>query len=193
MKAKAAAPRDNRKLVLYVTLAAIAIALVVAVGFASRVPKAATEVNTQAKLSVGQTAPEFAASTTAGPFDLATAKGPVFLEVFATWCPHCQRETQVLNQVSAQYGHKINFVAVAGSPYGIDGSSPETQLDVVAFANQFHVNYPVAFDPDLTVAKSYLQAGFPTMVIIGADKKIHWIGSAEIPAQTLETQIRAVL
>ena len=36
-------------------------------------------------------------SSNAGPFDLASVSTPVLLEVFATWCPHCQREVPVVN------------------------------------------------------------------------------------------------
>jgi len=80
MKSSTAArrPADRRKLILYVTIAVVAIALIVVVAMANNgtlpgVPKAATEVRQQANLKVGQTAPEFSVSTTAGPFDLATA------------------------------------------------------------------------------------------------------------------------
>ena len=54
-----------------------------------------------------------------GPFNLPKADHkPVLLEVFATWCPHCQHEVSVLNPLFHQYGDKVHFVAVSGSPYG---------------------------------------------------------------------------
>ena len=189
----AASAGPNRRLILWISLGAIVLAIVLAVAFASRVPKSAQEVHDKAAISVGSTAPEFQASTTAGPFDLASTTKPVFLEVFATWCPHCQRETQVLNQLFEQYGSRVAFVAVSGSNVGMNNQDAESQNDVVLFAQHFGVKYPIAFDPDLNVAKSYLQSGFPTIAVIGSDKKIHALHDGEIPAAVLVKDIKAVL
>ncbi len=187
-------PADRRKPILYATLAAIAIALIVTVAVLSRqpslVPQSATETHAQATLKVGQTAPPFAVATTAGPFDLATAQTPVFLEVFATWCPHCQRETKILNSLYQKYGKQITFVAVSGSNVAIDNVTPASQADVIAFAQKFNVTYPIAFDPDLKVAGSYLQTGFPTIVMIKKDKTVSYIADGEIAQPTLEKAIK---
>jgi thiol-disulfide isomerase/thioredoxin len=188
---------ERRRIVLFATLGTIALALIVGVGYLSRtpsaVPLAASEVHPQATLKVGMTAPEFQVSTTAGPLDLATASTPVFLEVFATWCPHCQREVPIIDQLNAQYGKSIQFVGVSGSAVGMDENSPETQADVVNFVAKLGVTYPVAFDPDLTVAKSYLATGFPTIVIIDRDKKVRTILEGEIPKPQLDKAIREVI
>ncbi len=142
---------------------------------------------------VGGRAPEFAAATTAGPFDLAKAKKPVFLEVFATWCPHCQRETQVINKLYALYGERIAFVAVSGSSTGMDGDSPASQQDVLTFAKKFSVQYPIAYDDQLAVMDLYNQGGYPTIVIIGKDKKISYATSGEIAYDDLAAQIQKVV
>jgi thiol-disulfide isomerase/thioredoxin len=185
---------NRRKLIMYGSLGLLAIIAIVAVALASRVPKAASDAPMYAKLSVGDTAPQFAAATTAGPFDSANAGGkPTLLEVFATWCPHCQHETSVLNQLYAQYGGKANIVAVSGSNVGIDGNASESQEDVMNFVHQFAVKYPVAYDPNLDVAKKYLQGGYPTIVLIDKANKIAYIDSGEIDEATLAKHIKAAL
>lgn len=184
---------DRRKLILYVTIAIVVIAAVIGVALGSRVPKAASDVAMNAKLKVGDTAPQFAVSTNAGPFDLAGVSAPVLLEVFATWCPHCQRETVVLNQLAAQYAGKVAIVAVSGSPYGFDGSTPESQADVMTFGQRFNVRYPIAFDGELKVGQQYLQGGFPTLVLIDKNKKIAWIKDGEIPEADIVKAVNAVL
>ncbi|MDQ2992695.1 MAG: TlpA family protein disulfide reductase, partial [Candidatus Eremiobacteraeota bacterium] len=145
------------------------------------------------KLAVGMKAPEFAASTTAGPFDLAKATKSVFLEVFATWCPHCQRETQVLDKLFALYGKRITFVAVSGSDLGMDGSKPASQQDVLDFAQRFQVKYPIAYDGQETVMGLYDQGGYPTMLIIGKDKTIKYATSGEMAYADLAAQIEKVV
>jgi cytochrome c biogenesis protein CcmG/thiol:disulfide interchange protein DsbE len=185
--------RMNRNVIIYATIAVIAIGAIVAVALANRVPMAAQTVNPNTALAVGNTAPEFTANTDAGTFDLASVTSPVFLEVFATWCPHCQHEVPIVDALAKKYAGKIAFVGVTGSPYGIDGSSPENQADVNAWVQKLNVTYPVAFDPNLTVANTYLQGGYPTLVLIGKDKKISMITSGEIPMATLEKSIDTLL
>jgi thiol-disulfide isomerase/thioredoxin len=186
-----APPEKNRRRsrnILYLSLAVVAIIIIVAVAMASRVPKTASTAPMDSTIKVGDAAPDFAVATTGGPFELknSLANGkPVLLEVFATWCPHCQREVTTLNQLYAKYGDKVSVVAVSGSPYGIDSTTPETQMDVVGFQQQFGVKYPVAFDSQLDVAHKYLQGGFPTVVIIDKSGKVIYINSGEQSAADL--------
>jgi thiol-disulfide isomerase/thioredoxin len=183
--AKSSAP-DRRKLILYVTLGIIIVALVVGVGLASRVPKAASTPTAGASnLKVGDTAPEFSVQTNAGPFDLAQVSTPVLVEIFATWCPHCQRETTVLNHLAAKYAGKVAVVAISGSPYGMDESTPESLADVNTFGQQFQVGYPLAFDPTDAVAQQYISTGFPTLVLVDSKKKVVWQSSGETPEATI--------
>jgi thiol-disulfide isomerase/thioredoxin len=189
------APPDRRRLILYVTLGIVVLAIVIGIGLASRnvVPKSASEAPMNSKLKAGDSAPTFAVQTNAGPFDLAQVSTPVLLEVFATWCPHCQRETAVLNDVATKYAGKLAIVAVSGSPYGMDGSTAESQSDVNRFGQEFQVRYPIAYDPDLKVAQLYLQGGFPTIVMIDKSKKITTVKSGEVTQADLEKAIKPVI
>ncbi len=192
-RAAVQAQATRRRTILFTTLAVIAIGALVAIGYANRrVPEAASTAPTSAQLSIGQRAPEFVVSTTQGAFDLAQARGkPTLLEVFATWCPHCQRETAVLNTLFDTYKNRVHFVAVSGSALDITDQNPETQADVIAFATRFGVRYPVAFDSNLGVAKSYLQSGFPTLVLIGADGRVQSIASGEVAQGDIASALAA--
>lgn len=190
-RAELKARNDRRRIIAYVSVAVVIIAAIVAVGLASRVPKASTDAPAVAQIKVGDSAPEFAISTTGGLFDLARNGGkPTFLEVFATWCPHCQREVKVINPLFDRFHSQVNFVAVSGSNEGMDEQSAESQADVVYWAARLGVHYPVAFDPKLDVAGKYLQGGFPTMVLISPANKILAIGTAEIPGKNLTTALQ---
>lgn len=147
-----------------------------------------------ASLAVGQKAPPFTLPTTAGSFDLATVTQPVLIEVFATWCPHCQRETAVMNKLYAGYGKRVAFLAIPGSDAAMDGASPESQFDVLNFTIKFNVKYPIGiYDPNLTVAKLYLQGGYPTVAIVDRNKNIAYINSGEIPYQELASELDKAL
>ena len=185
---------DRRKTIVYASFGILAVLLIVAVAYASHMPKIASVAPTSAQLTVGQAAPQFALPTTEGVFDLSQAAGkPVLLEVFATWCPHCQRETATLNAIYDAYKDKVHIVAVSGSQYGVDGSTPESQADVVAFIQKYNVRYPVAYDPTLDVGNKYLQGGFPTIVLIGKDGKVLKFRDGEIPRAEIEKDLDAAL
>jgi thiol-disulfide isomerase/thioredoxin len=145
------------------------------------------------KAQAGQPAPTFVVATTSGLFDLSKATKPVFLEVFATWCPHCQREVAVINRVYAKYRERVDFVAVSGSDTGMDGTTASSQLDVLNWVKRFHVAYPVAYDPLLNVANLYMQGGFPTVAVIARDKKIAYLDSGEATYGELSAALDKVL
>lgn len=153
----------------------------------------ASQAPVAALLSVGVRAPEFRVSSTAGEFNLSRVKAPVLLEVFATWCPHCQRETVTLNRLYKRFGKRVKFISVSGSATGMSGVLPESQADVFAFAQRFAVAYPVAFDPSLAVATRYLQGGFPTLVLISAKQRIAFLGSGEIGYPALAAELSRLL
>ncbi len=188
------AAENRRKIILFGSIAMVAILLIVALALANRVPETASTAPIDSKIKVGDAAPDFTVSSTGGPFTLSTSSGrPTMLEVFATWCPHCQREAPIISRLAAEFKGRVNVVGVDGSPYAIDESSPETQNDVVNWADKFGATYPVAYDQNLDVAHKYLQGGFPTVVLIGTDGKVQSIRSGEMPPSDIETALNAML
>src|SRR5579872_5941015 len=78
------------------------------------------------QLQAGTKAPSFELPGKIGTFSSAQLAGtPYLLEIFATWCPHCQRMTKVLRAVRAQVPEsKLAMVSVTGSPYAAN-STPD--------------------------------------------------------------------
>ena len=188
-------PRPNyRTTVIYATLAAVGLLIVAAVAFASRAPKAASDAPIFVALQVGRPAPPFSVTTNRGPFTMpAEDRKPALLEVFATWCPHCQDEVSVMNPLFLRYGDKVDFAAVTGSPYAMDEESPISRADVEKFVRLLKVRYPVAYDPKLAVAQKYLQAGFPTIVVVDRDGQVAAIHVGEISEKTLSKDLDKAL
>jgi len=164
------------------------LAAIVAVVLINRatVPRSASEAPIYAPLNAGEKAPPFAVTTLDGRrIDSNAVQKPILLEVFATWCPHCQHETALLNALHARFGERLQIIAVSGSATAADRSSPESLDDVRGFARYFRVSYPIAFDPDLGVAKHYLQGAFPAIVFIDRDKVVRSVESGEVPLKQL--------
>jgi len=187
----------SRRLVAVLSLALIAAAALAAVLWTRSHPYAPVNTAsrasaTPAPLVVGGRAPDFSVASTAGLFELNDQTKPVFLEVFATWCPHCQRETAVLNALYRQFGSRVAFIAVSGSDVGMDHASPESQLDVLNFQTKFGPLYPIAYDGQLKVASLYLQGGYPTIVIIDKGKRVRYASSGEVGVAELRAQLEKV-
>ena len=145
------------------------------------------------KAQVGQPAPTFVVATTNGLFDLSKTNRPLVLEVFATWCPHCQRETAVIDRLFRRFRGSVDFLGVSGSDTAMDGTSASSQLDVLRWRQRFNAEYPVAYDPLLNVANLYLQGGFPTIAVIDRNKRVTYLNSGEISYDELRAAIEKVL
>jgi thiol-disulfide isomerase/thioredoxin len=144
-----------------------------------------------APLHIGEPAPPFDVTTIDGRrIDSAAIAGPIMIEIFATWCPHCQRETEVLENLYRQVGNKLAMIAVTGSGLAADHKTPESADDVRAFAKYFGVGYNVADDPKLTVADRYFQGGFPTIVFINSKDRVAAIEQGETPLNRLLADAR---
>ena len=195
-RSKTTAPANSRKTIMYVTIAVVIIGIVVAVGLASRtsvVPENATKAVGQSKLKVGDTAPNFTIATNAGNFELAGVSTPVLLEVFAPWCPHCQKEAPILNDLATKYAGKLAIVSVSGDAVDYDHNRAESESNVHVFADRYQTRYPIAFDRELKVATLYLHSGFPSVYVIDAKKRIRFQQEGEIPEADLVKAIDTAL
>lgn len=188
----------SRRPLIVTTVAIAAIIVIAAIAFYflgpghQRVQNASTSPIV-GKAQVGSPAPNFQVATTAGYFDLSKTDKPVFLEVFATWCPHCQRMTTVIDRLYRKYGRNVDFVGVSGSNTAMDGTSTSSENDVLQWVRRFNVQYPVAYDPVLNVANLYLQGGFPTLAVIGRDKHVLYLNSGEVSFDELSAAIEKAL
>ncbi len=129
-------------------------------------------------------------------YTLSSYKGkkPVILEFMAFWCPHCQNETKVLDQVYSQYSSDVQIIAVQASPYyrGYESTgltTPAGDSDYQYFKNTLGVQYPILKDPNIATANKYGVTGFPTFYLIDKTGKIVSTTSGEQPLSYLTTFI----
>jgi peroxiredoxin len=158
---------------------------------------AAREASNPDLLAPGTQAPPFSLRTPEGDtVSLADYRGKaVLLELFATWCPHCQAEAPHLERLSDQLDPaKAAIVA-------IDGSSADA-ASVYAFHRYFGLTYPALLDPSGTpgsftqpgpagpVSRSYRLGVFPTFYVIGPDGTVRWAGDGEQPTAKLRQELQ---
>jgi thiol-disulfide isomerase/thioredoxin len=149
-------------------------------------------------VKAGTVAPGFSIAAKGGTITSASFAGkPYMLEIFATWCPHCQRMTAVLRDIRRKFPpSKFGMVSVTGSPIGNSGTAsnpmPEDQSDVDTFDAAYGVTWPSAFDKDLTVAKTWGLQGYPAIFIVDAGGIVRYVHSGEIEEKTLVSEIQKV-
>jgi peroxiredoxin len=139
-------------------------------------------------LKPGTTAPTFTLRTPQGDtVSLSDFRGKaVLLELFATWCPHCQAEAPHLAKLAQQLQPKgVAFVSI--------NADSENAASVFAFHRYFALPYPALLDQGTPagsftrqgasgpVTSAYKLGAYPTFYVITPDGKVAWAASGEQP------------
>lgn len=126
-------------------------------------------------VNIGQAAPDFRLPGTDGQtYSLSQFKGKVVLvEFMAPWCPHCQEDAPIFNQIHETYKDRnFQMLGINATAYGRNyengDESAITMDDQVWFHDNFQLVYPMLFDKDVTTAAMYGISRFPTVFILDA-------------------------
>jgi thiol-disulfide isomerase/thioredoxin len=94
---------------------------------------------------------------------------PVIVNFWASWCAPCQQETPLLARWHDQHRNVILL--------GLDEN--DTTVRALAFARAKGVSYPLAFDPDVSVASAYGVNALPQTFFINARHQVvaHVVGA----------------
>ena len=110
-------------------------------------------------------APEISGQLLDGnPVSLEELRGkPVLVYFWATWCPVCSIEQSTIDAIADDY----TVLSVA-----MDESSPE---QILAYMQDYDVDYPVLHDPDYRIAHRYAIRGVPSSFIVDAGGNIRFV------------------
>ncbi len=146
--------------------------------------------------AVGSHAKALSLNTPIGVISSTTLQGkPYMIEIFATWCPHCQRMARELRNIRMRIPEsRFAMISVTGSPYAANATPenlvPENQEDVNRFDAEYGVTWPSVFDPDLSVARTWGMSGFPTIYIVDAKGVIVYASGGEVREGALLAAIK---
>ncbi|HYV98745.1 MAG TPA: TlpA disulfide reductase family protein [Gemmatimonadaceae bacterium] len=142
------------------------------------------------RVTVGARAPDFHAVTLdSAPMSrsLADYRGQVvLLNIWATWCPPCEREMPMLEQLYKDYAAKgLKLVAVSMDAPGMEGPIRD-------FIKRYGLTFDVLYDADGKIRTDYMTTGAPESFVIGKDGVIRYKQIAAINDRDA-AQIRALL
>jgi len=143
--------------------------------------------NERRLLPVGTQAPDFSAQTIdGGNVSLGDAGGKeeaTMLVLFASWCPHCNKEAPIINELEDQYGNLRVMML------GIDNRDDSEK--VREFVDRYGIEGPAAYEPSL--GSTYQATGYPTIYVIDGNRDIVAAHSGEVPRGVLEGWIQDAL
>jgi peroxiredoxin len=151
-------------------------------------------------LAPGTTAPAFTLKTPEGEtVSLSDYRGKaLLLEIFATWCPHCQAEAPYLEKISQRLDSSKAAVV------SIDGSSGDA-ASVFAYHRYFGLTFPSLLDPSGTpgsfsqpgppgpVSTAFKLKSFPTFYVISPAGKVTWASDGEQPTAKLMQEVEKAM
>lgn len=149
--------------------AAACLPLIAACGGAGRESAADAKADAFRPLAVGDTVPAYAALTLTG--DTARVgggdRGPVLVNVWATWCTACREEMADLEALHREFGPRGLIVLGVSVDEG-DG------VRVRRFVDRERLTFVVAHDPAGRVQQLYGTVGVPETYLVGADGRLLW-------------------
>ena len=123
----------------------------------------------------GDQAPNFTLTALNGkPVTLSALKGHgVWLNFWATWCPHCRQELALIEHEKKLYGSQVAIV-------GVD--LEQNRGVVASFAHARGLTYPVVLDYQGSVSAAYGVKGLPTSVFISPNGTIKAVITGAVPS-----------
>jgi cytochrome c biogenesis protein CcmG, thiol:disulfide interchange protein DsbE len=134
--------------------------------------------------AVGKQAPAFRLADLRGaPLTLAQFRGhPLYINVFASWCPPCRTELPRIVGAHGRFGDRVAFL-------GVDAQEPTSVAR--RFAGEMKIGFPVALDRG-QMAVSYGAGSLPESVFIDRHGVVRAVVRGEISSAELDRDLAEI-
>jgi peroxiredoxin len=114
---------------------------------------------------VGFLAPDFALQDAAGQtMRLSNLRGkPVLVNLWASWCAPCKAEMPAMQKVYDTYSARGLEILAVNTTFQDDAASAQQ------FADGLGLRFPILFDVDGSVSRSYMVRSMPTSFFVAPD------------------------
>ncbi|MFC3927822.1 TlpA family protein disulfide reductase [Streptococcus caprae] len=138
----------------------------------------------------GQSLPNFSLTTADGKaVDSSTFHDkPMLILEWASWCPHCQTQMPVIQELYEAYGDKVNFVLIDAT-----GFNGETTEMAQKYMTENHYTMPWYVDEGMATADLLQMETTPTTYIVDENQTITAVFPSVENKKTLSSALEAVL
>lgn len=185
-------PRNRRRIITFSVLGALAVLVII---FTILVLLPASAQQPHGGIAVGQPAPDFTLPVQGGPGSGGTGNGsvhlsalrghPVVINFWSESCQPCLSEVPYLREIYARYGASGAFALL-----GINQADPRG--DISTFAQTFHVNYPLLFDPGSAMNMKYGVTSLPMTYFIDSSGIVRFVVPQQLTPQAMQQGLQAI-
>ncbi len=178
----------NRRRTITLSILAVIAVLAGLFGWLTLLPSSPQSPN--GGVAVGKVAPAFALPVYGGGgnglIDLHALRGhPVLLNFWSESCIPCREEMPYLERIYTRYAAHGEF-----SLLGIDQADPKE--DIAPFGKEFHLTYPLLFDPGGTVNAAYGVTAIPTTYFIDGTGIVRSVFVTQLSPKTMRQGLASV-
>jgi thiol-disulfide isomerase/thioredoxin len=141
--------------------------------------------------ATGAPAPDFHALSLEGDtLFLSDLRGaPVLVNLWATWCLPCRKETPYLQEIHERFAPDGLRVV------GVSVDARTARSDVERFMEEFGMTYQVVHDPEGRSMNVFAAVGLPATYLVGSDGTLLWrrIGPIEEGDRDFEGAVEAAV
>ena len=137
---------------------------------------------------LGKSAPGFDLPAQSGSrrASLASAEGKVVLvDFWATWCGPCKASFPKYEALAKKYSDRVAVLGI---------SEDDESDDIKAFATETGATFPLAWDAEKNVARSYRPDSMPTSFLIDKEGLVRFVhsGFRDGEEKEIEAQLRSL-
>lgn len=132
------------------------------------------------KGKVGTVLPDFTTATASGEsFTLSEALKDhelVLINLWATWCPPCNREFPFLEEAWQEYKDRVAVIALSVE-------ETDTLSVLKKYANENGLSFPMGRDEQYTLSLTFNVSGIPTSLLVDRSMTVLWMESGAMSSK----------
>lgn len=147
------------------------------------------ENNTALSLK-GQQLPEFKMTSQYGKLVASSElyDKPMLIVEWASWCPHCQKQLPIVQQMYEKYGEQINFVLL-----NMNEPGKETKESADRYIKEKGYTFPYYYDKDQSAADLLQVQTIPSMYFVTKKQEVKNVLVNHSDAESFSKELQTLL
>ena len=160
------------------------------VGESSVQQSTSSDENNTALSLRGQQLPEFKMTSQDGKLVASSElyDKPMLIVEWASWCPHCQKQLPIVQQMYEKYGEQINFVLL-----NMNEPGKETKESADRYIKEKGYTFPYYYDEDQSAADLLQVQTIPSMYFVTKKQEVKNVLVNHSDAESFSKELQTLL